>query len=234
MYSASQISVTTAATPIVVAGDSNSIVTHRGALVRNAGAASVWLGGATVAAGTGLELPAGASLPLATTSPDTLYAIAASGTVRVDVLLGDQAGGLGLGAAGQQARARALGVALSAEDVALLDGSSITTLAFAIAAGASLSGGIDLAGKALLRLRMPAAWTTANLTVQTSADNATWNDLYDAVGVEYTIVVAASRSVIIPPADFAAMRWVRFRSGTASVAVAQASAVAVDATVRVL
>lgn len=233
-YTAQQISVSTSATPIVTPADNNHIVAQRAALVRNAGATSVWLGGQSVTTGTGLELPPGATMPIATTSPDVLYACAAIGSVRVDVLYGDEVVSLDMSPAGQQARTRALGVTLSPEDVALLDGSSITTISFTIPINTAISNGIDLTGKALLRLRMPAGWTAANLTVQTSPDNVTWNDLYDNTGVEYTIVAAASRSILIPPSDFPAMRWVRFRSGTGGAPMNQTAAATIDATVRVL
>lgn len=84
-YIGQQISVTQTATPIVEPADANNIVAYHAALVRNAGAASIWLGGADVTVG-GFELPSGATVQLATTSADSLYGIAASGSVRVDVL----------------------------------------------------------------------------------------------------------------------------------------------------
>lgn len=85
-YTAQQISVSTSATPIVAPGDSNHVVAYHAALVRNAGTGSVFLGGADVTASSGFELSPGASVQIATTSVDELYAIAASGSVRVDVL----------------------------------------------------------------------------------------------------------------------------------------------------
>lgn len=92
-----------------------------------------------------------------------------------------------------------------------------------IAAGASLSGAIDLATMRLSGIVVPAAWTTANLTFQASADGATFNDLYDALGGEYTVQVGGpARHLQLPLADFLGLRWLKLRSGTAAAAVNQA------------
>lgn len=63
----------------------------------------------------------------------------------------------------------------------------------AIANGASLSGGDAMAGSPPMAIQMPAAWTTANLTFQCSADGTTYADVYDKDGAEYTVTAAASR-----------------------------------------
>lgn len=103
-----------------------------------------------------------------------------------------------------------------------------------IANGESVSGGVDLNGAGLLRIIMPASWTAASLTFQVSADGVTWNDLYDSAG-EYTIATAAaSRAIVLPPSDFAAMRYIRVRSGTAAAAVSQGGARSIELVGRVL
>lgn len=104
---------------------------------------------------------------------------------------------------------------------ALLDGSGLTTATATIANGAALSAAVSLAGKGIIRLNMPASWTAANLTFQVSADNATYLDLYDKNGSEYTVTAAASRSIILPPADFVGVNYIKIRSGTSATPVNQ-------------
>lgn len=99
---------------------------------------------------------------------------------------------------------------------------TIATTTATIANGASLSGAIDLSAGRLARIAIPASWTTANLTFQTSADNVTFNDLYDSYGTEYTATVGgASRAIIIPLADFIGVRYLKIRSGTTGTPVNQ-------------
>lgn len=105
--------------------------------------------------------------------------------------------------------------------VGLLDGSSLTTATATIANGASLSAAVTLAGKGVIRLNMPATWTAANLTFQVSVDNVTYFDLYDKTGTEYTVTAAVSRSIIMPPADFVGMNYLKIRSGTSGTPVNQ-------------
>ena len=102
----------------------------------------------------------------------------------------------------------------------------ITTITATIASGASLSGNIDLGTARLGRIVMPAAWTTADITLQTSFDGVTWSvdSLYDKDGAEYTIKAAAARSVLIPLADMLSVRYLRVRSGTLALPVVQAAA----------
>lgn len=107
---------------------------------------------------------------------------------------------------------------------AVVKNGNLTTGSVTIANGASLSGAIDLENFRLGRIIIPAAWTAANLTFQTSPDDGTYSDLYDAAGYEYTIVVGgASRAIIVPLADFIGIRFLKIRSGTAGVAVNQAA-----------
>lgn len=97
----------------------------------------------------------------------------------------------------------------------------VVTTTATIANGASLSGAIDLSTGKLARIAMPASWTAANLTFQASYDGATYNDLYDQNGTEYTVTAAASRSILVPFADFIGIRYLKIRSGTSGAAVNQ-------------
>lgn len=90
-----------------------------------------------------------------------------------------------------------------------------------IANGASLSGAVDLGQSRAVRLVMPAAWTAASLTFQTSYDGTTYNNYYNADGTEYTVQASSSRSILLPLADFVGIRFLKVRSGTSSAAVNQ-------------
>jgi len=90
-----------------------------------------------------------------------------------------------------------------------------------IANGQSLSGAIAIGNDVLVGLVMPAVWTAADLTLDSSADGATYNNVYDRYGTEYTLLVDASRFIPLNPVDFAAMPYLKIRSGTAGAPVNQ-------------
>lgn len=113
------------------------------------------------------------------------------------------------------------GVDVAATNPVPVGNGQVSTTTATISSGNSLSSGIDLGTARLARIVMPASWTAANLTFQTSPDNSTWSDLYDSYGTEYTVTAAASRAIIIPLVDFIGVRYIKVRSGTAGAAVAQ-------------
>ncbi len=95
-----------------------------------------------------------------------------------------------------------------------------------IANGASLSDTVKLMSESILAIEMPAAWTAANLTFQAASDSddataATFNNVYDEAGVEYTVTAAASRYIMLDPSYFLGAKWVKVRSGTSGAAVNQ-------------
>lgn len=90
-------------------------------------------------------------------------------------------------------------------------------------ATSGLAAAVDLYGVRPVALQMPAAWTTGNITAQVSKDGTTYANLYDRSGTEYTITVTASRYVILDPADFVSVRYIKLRSGTNGTPVAQAT-----------
>jgi hypothetical protein len=72
---------------------------------------------------------------------------------------------------------------------------------------------------------MSAAWTAAAITFQVSADGSNWYDLYTEGG-EYTLtssVVGASRTIVVDPAVFIGIRYLKIRSGVSGTTVNQAS-----------
>lgn len=104
----------------------------------------------------------------------------------------------------------------------VVSGAQVTTATATIANAASLSGAVDCSGGRVCGILIPAAWTTANLTFQGSMDNATFADLYDSSGTEYTVTVGGvSRYIEVPLADFIGIRYLKVRSGTTGTPVAQ-------------
>jgi hypothetical protein len=94
-----------------------------------------------------------------------------------------------------------------------------------IANGQSLSAAIDLKEGELMALSMPASWTAANLTLQSSKDGGeTWQNVHDKSGTEVTITAAADRYIVFDASLVELLRGVRnlkIRSGTSGAAVNQ-------------
>jgi hypothetical protein len=97
-----------------------------------------------------------------------------------------------------------------------------------------LSGAITLTKLSPVRLNMPAAWTTANLTFQVSEDGTTFRNLYDDAGSETTVTAAASRSIIVDPLDFIGVGALKIRSGTAASTVGQAATRVIEVVYRLV
>lgn len=91
-----------------------------------------------------------------------------------------------------------------------------------ILSGASLSDAIDLSGRNLTGILLPATWTTADLTFSVSLDGTTYADLHDAAG-EYVAVAAASVFIGLNIAALMGFRYLKVRSGTSGTPVNQAA-----------
>jgi hypothetical protein len=89
-----------------------------------------------------------------------------------------------------------------------------TVTACLIANTNSLSGAIDLDIYRLVGIAIPATFEPTQLTFQSSYDNATWNNVYDASGAEKIVAVGVSRRVIIQPNEFFGIRYLKVRGGT--------------------
>jgi hypothetical protein len=109
-----------------------------------------------------------------------------------------------------------------------------TTTTVTIDNGASLSGAVNLSGFTLIGIDMPASWTAANLTLQASVDNSTWDNVFDSLGTEVTITAAASRFILLNPADFVSVRYLKVRSGTSGTPVNQGGARTITLIVRAI
>jgi len=102
---------------------------------------------------------------------------------------------------------------------------SKATASVTIASGASLSGAVNLGGKVLTAITIPAAWTAAELSFQASDDQGTtWYDMFDDGGTEVQIAsasVVASRRITLDPSAFAGVDYIKVRSGLTAAAVNQ-------------
>lgn len=105
----------------------------------------------------------------------------------------------------------------------------VVTKTATIASGASLSGAVDLGTGRIVGLILPAAWTTASITFQASADGTNFFDLYDdATQRELaSSIVVASRFLALPMADWLGIRAVKLRSGSSGAPVNQGAARAI-------
>lgn len=89
-----------------------------------------------------------------------------------------------------------------------------------IASGASLSAGVNLSGRVLAGIYMPASWTTADLSFQASNDGAAWFDVYMGAS-EVTVVAAASTYIAIDTTAFLGVKLLKVRSGVSGAGVNQ-------------
>ena len=99
----------------------------------------------------------------------------------------------------------------------------VSTVTANIAAAGTVSGAIDLGLGRLARISTPSAWTAADITLLVSFNNVIFNTLSDKDGVEYTIKAGAAREILIPLGDMLGIRYIKLRSGTSALPVAQAS-----------
>jgi hypothetical protein len=107
---------------------------------------------------------------------------------------------------------------------------NLITATFSIANGASLSSAVDLGSARLFALQMPAAWTAANLSAQASADGVTYDEMLDDSGLAIAIVSAVSTYIVFQnPVQWLGVRYLKLRSGTSGVPVAQGAARSITA-----
>ena len=87
-----------------------------------------------------------------------------------------------------------------------------------IASSGTVSTAANLLGMRLVGIVTPAALTGTALTFQGSADGSTYTALYDTAGDAVGATVAADRWVVLDPADFAGIPYIKAVSGSAEAA----------------
>lgn len=86
-----------------------------------------------------------------------------------------------------------------------------------ISNGASLSEEINLTEFRLVGIQLPASISSATaLTFQAGGVSGSLNDMYTSTGSELSYTVAASRFVVVDPADFAGAAFLKIRTGTSA------------------
>ena len=93
-----------------------------------------------------------------------------------------------------------------------------------IAINTSLSAAVEIRGGLVACIEMPAAWDAANLTFQSSGDGSNYFNLYDEFGTEINLTADASRRIRLEPTQWAGIKYLKIRSGTAGAAVNQTAA----------
>lgn len=81
---------------------------------------------------------------------------------------------------------------------------------------------VDLEEFRAVGLSIPAGFTGTNITPMASTDGLTFKNIYDATGAQKTITCAADRRVVLNPADYYGVRYLKF------VTVAQAAATSIN------
>lgn len=85
-----------------------------------------------------------------------------------------------------------------------------------ILSGATASNAIDLGELAIVGIQLPAALTSTALTFTASDTLAgTYNAVTKVDGTAYSIVVAAAKYVVIPPADLCGIHYLKVIAGSA-------------------
>lgn len=106
----------------------------------------------------------------------------------------------------------------------------------AIAAAQALSGQVNLGAKTLVGIFVPAAWTTAGMSFQASADGGlTFGELVDqtatAIAVS-SITGGAAVFIAFDPTKLRGVNCIKVRSGTAGAPVNQVSQVTLELVLR--
>lgn len=94
---------------------------------------------------------------------------------------------------------------------------------FVIPSGAALSNVVDLAGRIPVALYMPAAWSTAGVTLLAGMSSATMLSIHTEDGTEMALAAAASRYISLDHVRLLGVRFFQVRSGTSGTPVNQAA-----------
>lgn len=114
--------------------------------------------------------------------------------------------------------------------------SEVNIVSAAIASGQSLSPEVDIGGWTLVGIVVPAAWTTAGISFQASADGgATFGELQTIAAVAFAISSITGGTqvyIAIDPTTLRGVRSLKVRSGTAAAPVSQGSSVTLSLVTR--
>lgn len=98
-----------------------------------------------------------------------------------------------------------------------------------IADGESLSPAVNLGGRVLVGVEVPASWTAASLTFQAcSTADGTYTDLYDSAGEVAITTMDSSRYISLPSDTFLGVKHLKLRSGVTATPVAQSGDITIN------
>jgi len=100
-------------------------------------------------------------------------------------------------------------------------GPSVGLIEVTIPNGTALSEEVSLAGRTLVGIVMPAVWTAAVMTFQGGVVLGTLANVKDKAGAELTLTVVADTFVVMPVLELLSIRFLKVRSGTATMPVNQ-------------
>ncbi len=85
-----------------------------------------------------------------------------------------------------------------------------------IANGQTTSDALNMGaiGQAAIGLMTPAALTGTTFTFLGSLDGSTYSAVYDKTGVQYSLTVSTSRYIVLPPADFVGIPYLKVIGGS--------------------
>ena len=84
-----------------------------------------------------------------------------------------------------------------------------------ISSGQTASSSVDLLGRGLVGMILPAAFTGATITFQMSTDNSTFYAIYNTSNTQLSATVTQGRAYFFTPGDFIAARYLKLVSGSA-------------------
>ncbi len=95
-----------------------------------------------------------------------------------------------------------------------MEGVYPTTRAVTILSGATTSDALNMEGEQLVAIEIPGAFTGTAITFTVATQGADYNAVYDTLGVQYSVTVAANRYIPIPPYIFCGVKYIKLVSGS--------------------
>lgn len=89
-----------------------------------------------------------------------------------------------------------------------------TTHTATILNGQTTSDSIDLQGRGLVGLILPAAFTGSAITFQMSLDGSTFYNVYNAANTQLSMTVTQGRAYLFNPGDLLSVRYIKLVSGS--------------------
>jgi hypothetical protein len=83
-----------------------------------------------------------------------------------------------------------------------------------ILSGQTTSDAIDLQGRPLVGMILPAAFTGSTITFTISVDNSTFTAVYNTANTQLSVTVTQGRAYLFSPGDLVGVRYLKLVSGS--------------------